>query len=375
MHKRILVYYSILNIGGAERSLARLMNALSRDGNCVTFLANYGNGMAETDLDSGIRKLAFSVSNKNLGGKGIVSLFRRIYVTGEKTVNKFRMKRWKESYDLVIYGSHGMNPARIRGIFASKAEVKCIRSDMTRALTVTAKRTVLNHQKDIDYYLCVSKTVKESFDCVFPQLSHRSFVLYNFLETEKMIQKIYMSNNPYPDDGKIHIVTVCRISDMSKGVFRMAEICEQLLSEGYNFDWYLVGDGDDLPELRRRLETKGINDRFITVGRKNNPFGYYRFADLVAVLSYYEGLCGTVNEAKLSGAAVIATKFSGIHEQLVHGKNGWIVDNSTEGILTGMRELLSNPELLREIRNNKYPPDITDDSRKLAVLYEKLGWN
>ncbi len=58
--KKILFYYSQLNIGGAEKSLVRLMNALVKDGHEITLLTRFGNGSSEYLLDKRIKKISLS---------------------------------------------------------------------------------------------------------------------------------------------------------------------------------------------------------------------------------------------------------------------------------------------------------------------------
>jgi glycosyltransferase involved in cell wall biosynthesis len=116
-----------------------------------------------------------------------------------------------------------------------------------------------------------------------------------------------------------------------------------------------------------------MEDSFLLLGQQENPFPYYLHADISATLSYYEGLCGAVNEAKVMGRPVIATRFSGIGEQLVDGVNGSIVDNNEDAIYTGMRRLLTDADLRARLANDILPETIRDDEYKLAVLEHMLG--
>ena len=71
---------------------------------------------------------------------------------------------------------------------------------------------------------------------------------------------------------------------------------------------------------------------------------------------------------------MIATEFSGIHEQLDNGVNGWIVENSEEAIYEKMKELIEKPELITQVKNQIYPEEILNDELKLEKLYSILGW-
>lgn len=375
MNKKILFYYSKLGLGGAERSLTRFMNALSKDGNEVTLLTRYGGGSGIGDLDNKIRVMSFSSSSDFTKKRGIPHIFGRVRSELEKLFFERFCLIKREHFDLMVLGSHGKSPYPMLRIFDIDKCIKCIRNDLKSCAGHESGIKVIRKYRDkIDGYLCVSGTVKESLDSAVPEEAEKSFVLYNFLEPDKIREKINQSENPYEDDGMLHIVSVCRVSNVSKGIFRMIDVCERLVNNGLKFKWYLVGDGEDLAEAKNRINEKKIGDYFISVGKKDNPFGFYKYSDLVAVLSYYEGLCGIVNEAKIAGAAVIATEFSGIHEQLDNGVSGWIVENSEEAIYEKMKELIEKPELITQVKNQIYPEEILNDELKLEKFYSVLGW-
>lgn len=370
MYKKILFYYSQLNIGGAEKSLIRLMNALVADGNEVTLLTRYSQGRAEQFLNERIKKIALSdpIRNGNIFDKFRIGLQR----TRQTLILKWR----KSEYDLAIVGLQGLSPKILPRLIVAKKYIQCIRNDLSGvASKERIIETLRKNEKLIDGYLCVSQTARDSLVNALPKLEDRAFVLYNLLEAQTMRKMADEAENPFGSENAFKIVSVCRISDKAKGVFRMLDCLERLVKEDYDVKWYLVGDGPDLEPLNQEIKKRELCDHFITVGSKDNPFGFYKYADLVAVLSYYEGLCGVVNEAKITGCAVIATEFSGIHEQITSGENGLIVENNQKAILEGLRKLLDDRELLARIKNDHYPNAITDDDEKICKLYRWLCWS
>ena len=373
--KKILFYYSQLNIGGAEKSLVRLMNALAYDGHDITLLTRFGNGNGEYLLDKRIKKFSLSKDSPLKTKNKLFYFFKLIIIFIQRIISLIILKNQNNHYDLAIVGLQGLSPEIICRYVTSKKCAICIRSDLQR---INVKERILESlnkwKNNVDMFLCVSQTAKDSFDILLPELANKSIVIYNIINVDDMRRNALEATNPYPDDGRKHVVSVCRVSDKSKGVFRMLDVCEKLKEEAIFFSWYLVGDGPDLSSIKEEIIKRGLEKYFITVGKKDNPFGYYRYSDLVAVPSYYEGLSGVVNEAKVTGCAVIATEFSGIHEQLTHGQNGWIVKNDTQSIINGMRLLLTDSELLQKLKNDDYPLDIIDDKMKLQLLYKTCGW-
>ena len=62
---KILYYYSQLNIGGAEKSTVRLLNAFIKKGHSVTLLLRWSGGTLENDLDCNIKKIYLKKNTTN----------------------------------------------------------------------------------------------------------------------------------------------------------------------------------------------------------------------------------------------------------------------------------------------------------------------
>lgn len=374
MNKKILVYYSQLNMGGAEKSLIRLMNTLAKDGNEVTCLCRYGNGSCEYLLDERIKRYSLS-AYAPVKSIGFASLIKNGRLILQRLIALLKLKLSGKEYDIAFVGLQGLSAKIICRYVRAKKRAIFIRTDVS---TSKAKNRILNSlkefERELDYFICVAGTVRDSLVREIPDTEPKARVIYNMLDLPEMQRNLQIAENPFASEKEEvqKIVTVCRISDASKGIFRMVHICRKLKEEGCSFRWFVVGDGPDLVQLRNEIESNDLTDVLFAVGRVENPFGYYKNCDLVAVLSYYEGLCGIVNEAKIAGKAVIATEVSGIHEQLEHGVNGWIVENEEEAILDGMRYMLTNPNVVQKMTNGIYPQEILDDTMKLQKIYDLM---
>lgn len=63
----------------------------------------------------------------------------------------------------------------------------------------------------------------------------------------------------------------------------------------------LLGEGEQMDEMKRLAKNLGIADRVCFAGNKNNACDYYQAMDYFVYPSRYEGLPGTVLEAQVSG--------------------------------------------------------------------------
>ncbi len=362
---KILYYYSQLNIGGAERSTVRLLNKMTEKGHDVTLLLRWSGGTLESELDARIRKIYLK---KVKGNK--INKFIQIVETVKCFFRKKNLK--KEKYDIVISGLFGYDPKILFRNIRAKQYYQLLRNDVGK--TGGYGKTALYMEQfgtKFDAYIGVSKYTTQSFCKCYPQYADRALTIYNILpDIPNKIGEVPQIMLDAED--KLRILTVCRLADKAKGLFRMVRVCKSLHEEfGDVFRWYIVGNGPDRQELEKQIEEADLSRVMILCGETNNPFIYYKGTDLVAVLSYYEGLCGVVNEAKMMQKPVIATQFSGIDEQLCDGYNGYIVENDENAILQKMREILMNPDMIKPLNINGMPEELLSNDRKI-VQYEML---
>lgn len=366
-------------MGGAENSVLRMMHRLADHGWEVELVLSTGGGLLEPRVDSRVKVTRLRdkvvgqrfLSETRIGPKilwmlmdGLPFLYSRVQWLVRAL--KFRFKR----FDVAVISLHGLSPVFCCSFVQADKRLQWIRNDLANCDPKgTVTRTIKRYKNQIDCFVCVSNTAMQSLIDLFPDLKKKSIVMYNIIDAKEMLARADKEGNPYAEyKNTLKVVTVCRLSDQSKGLIRMLQVHRELRDRGINFHWFVVGDGSDRDQIAQAVSKMGMTDRFILVGRKENPFPYYRYADISATLSYYEGLCGTVNEAKVLGKPVIATRFSGIDEQITDGMNGLIVENDKDAILVGLQRLLTDKKLREKLTNDIYPTAITDDESKLRLF-------
>lgn len=375
-NKKILIYYSIFNIGGAERSTLKLINKLINLGHNVDLLLITKGGKFEYKINPKVkiyhlRRKAYGHKFKSAKGlkkiKYIFDLIGYLSTLIEQFLKAifFRFK----SYDSIVIGLHGLSPKFCVKNIKAKKYVQWIRNDLKNCDPQKKATNQINkYNKYIDYYLCVSQTSLDSFIELFPSLNKKAVKIYNLLEANNIIELSKQNSkvkfiNEIPKS--IKLLSVSRLQDKSKGVLRMADALKELISKGFNVQWYLIGEGEDKLKLKKHIQKLELENYMILLGKKDNPYPYFIKADIITVLSYYEGLCGVVNEAKILKKPLIATEFSGINEQIINNENGIIVKNDLESIIKGLEKLLKSNELQKKIAINGMPKSIVNDDAKI----------
>lgn len=376
--KRLLLHYPMLNVGGAEKSSLRMMEALANRGWRITLVLTTGGGELESKVDTRIEVVRLrprAYGNRFLAAPTVI---RKLAMLGDlagygmmRLVEAWRILPFLfRKYDAAAVLLQGTRSIFVRHIVHADTKIHWIRTDIER-LDPEGR---LTHQlsaadRGIDWYICVSESARESLIKRLPKVSSKTTVIYNVLDARRMREN-FGHDDPFPisaGDG-LRILTVGRLVDRAKGIFRLARICRRLVDAGLRFRWFLIGSGPDEAKLRDLIGELGIQDFLFLLGPKANPFPYYRHADLVAVLSFHEGLCGVINEAKVAGCAVLATDVAGVREQLTNGENGWIVPNDEEAMTASLIQLLSEPKRIKQTQNHSYPELILDDDRKIDQL-------
>jgi glycosyltransferase involved in cell wall biosynthesis len=335
-------------------------------------ITNGGKFQKEIDTRAKVSWLrSGNYGNKYGKSKGLKKFFYLLLYLATRVEEFFKgfFYRFK-TYKAVIIGLHGLSPEFCLKNIKADTYIQFIRNDLKNCdENHKAQNQIKKYGHLINHYVCVSQTALDSFCVLFPTLKLKGKKIYNILQSNVILEKSKDEiNDSIWSKETTNILTVCRVQEKSKGIFRMASVLEELLKLGYKITWYVIGDGVDFNSLKKHLKDNSLQDRMILLGAKPNPYPYFKKADLVAVLSYYEGLCGVVNEAKVLERPLIATEFSGIREQITEGVNGFIFDNSYEAILDGIIKLLDYPSKFTKTAINGMSKEITDDNYKMEQL-------
>ena len=137
----------------------------------------------------------------------------------------------------------------------------------------------------------------------------------------------------------------------------------------------LIGrDGGMEPEIRRRIEARGLRDRVALLGLQSRVRIVYGAADLVVLPSDEEGFSNVILEAMEAGKAIVATKVGGVPEAISDGVEGLLVTPKDSGALAeAMLKLLRDDDLrkrLGEAARRRARQEFSLDA--MFAAYEKL---
>jgi glycosyltransferase involved in cell wall biosynthesis len=210
-----------------------------------------------------------------------------------------------------------------------------------------------------DKIVSVSKSVQNSVEELF---LCESTVIYNPIDSEgirRMSSLLTVERN----EKSVLFISAGRLVPQ-KGYDRLIPVVGKLITEGFNLNLWIVGEGTQREYLEELIKKWKLEGRVKLLGYQSNPYPYIKAGDFFVCSSQYEGYSTAVTEALILGLPVITTLCAGM-EELLDNKYGIIVENKDIALLNGMRNILEDKTL-----KAKYTALATEGSKRFLLEYQ-----
>jgi glycosyltransferase involved in cell wall biosynthesis len=378
MKKKVLIASFDLAIGGVERSLIGLLNSIDyqkydvdlmlfkHEGEFFSLLPEGPNLLPEDPAYSTFRK---SISQIIRDGRYLIAVSRLLakyissikgkmmrveepgYLTiqyGWELTRPFLPELSKE-YDLAIgfLWPHHFIGEKVK----AKRKVGWVHTDYSNIFI--DKKMENTMWGNLDQIVAVSEECSNTFLKQFPHLKEKTMVIENILSQDFVRQQseIQSAQEIKKEAGKTIIVSVGRLSH-AKGFDHAIRACRQLVDQGFDIAWFVVGYGPLENELRKLITELGLDNHFFLLGKKMNPYPYIKACNIYVQPSRYEGKAVTIREAQILGKPVVITNFPTAKSQVNDGVDGLITPMGVQGIVEGLQKIIENPILRDELIKN-----------------------
>jgi glycosyltransferase involved in cell wall biosynthesis len=151
-----------------------------------------------------------------------------------------------------------------------------------------------------------------------------------------------------------------------------------LVQAGCDAGLLIVGEGEEMQNLRDLIADRRLNDRVHLLGYRADVPNIYEALDVFALSSYREGLPNVLLEAMALEVAVVATRIAGIPNLLRDGDNGLLVKaGDVDEFASALRRLHDDAGLRSRLGasarltiEERY--SFHDRMDKIAHLYDRL---
>jgi glycosyltransferase involved in cell wall biosynthesis len=316
MKRKVAVVIPSLRGGGAERVMLNIINHLNRDDFEIRLIVIKKEGPYEKKLPVDLDVVDL---NSNRVRYSIHMLIQEL--------NTFR-----PDVILSTLGHLNLVLLGIRRFLKNKPKI-IVREANTPSKSITKlpkfKRKVFSYlykklYPTADVIIAQCKDMKKDIITSFGTEDNKIIYIYNPIDVKSIIEES-TKFNPY-DEGFVNIVSVGRLT-YQKGFDVLIKAFKDVISTIPNSKLTILGNGELREELDRLVEKLKLENHVQIIGFKDNPYPYYKYADLYVLSSRWEGFPNTLLEALACGTNVVATDCkSGPREIIGDNEYGTLVE-------------------------------------------------
>lgn len=392
MKKHLFISIQYMEIGGVERSLLGLLDSIDysryevdlfiyrHSGELMQFIPSKVNLLPEIPAYTALTRPIIQIIGE---GYRMIALQRLIakfqawrFNRKDNKDENFSIYQYVASattpylpsindtnYDLAIsfIAPHNIVKDKIK----AKRKVAWIHTDYSN-VTIDVKEE-LQIWQEYDHIAAVSEDVKIAFVSKFPSLAYKIIVIENILSVNFVREQALLEKPKL--DGQIKLLTVGRFC-YPKAFDLAARICAGLVDKGVPVKWYAIGYGDEKPILDA-IKEYNMQEHFIILGKRTNPYPYIAACNIYIQPSRYEGKAVTVREAQIIGKPVVITAFNTSESQLKNGFDGLIVPMNIEDAVSGIKTLIEDKSLQDKFRENMSARDY-GNSKEVELVYKLI---
>lgn len=356
--KKLLFAAHSLGLGGIETALITLLEELVKKEYEITLVLEKKEGIFLDTLNPKIKVIEYSPSNNKIVPiRKFTNLCKQL---------KFKLK-YKNKFDFAAaYATYSLSNGFVART-ASENSALWVHLDYLTQNDNDEEKTKAYYKQlkceEFKHIVFVSRESRDNFVKLFPNCKEKAIYCNNLIDGKKILEK---SQEDLLEEKKnmVTFLNIGRHDEKQKRLSKLIEATEMLKRDGLKFRILFVGDGQDSNLYKKMVEDKKLEDTIIFLGKKKNPYPYYKISDCVVLTSDYEGYPVVFLESMILKRPIITTKVSD-YEQ-IEGKYGIVTDKDVSDIYNAMKNFIQNGfELKEEFDYQKYNEEILQNLEKI----------
>lgn len=366
MKKRVLFVNDEMVMGGVARILITMLNKINQNDFEVDVLILHPHGELFNQLPSWVNVIKgtsfFDAVDVNLKEawhhQRFGDVFKKLslltlmkYGPIESMIAKQRKQLSLDvkPYDVEIAAKEGFCTLFVaQG--ASKRKLNWIHVDYSAQNYSAHHMDLLKRAlSKIDLNIAVSLKAAQAYKDLFK--TERIITINNPIDVKSLRSFSEETCDVSFDPSMLNLISVARFHPQ-KAVDRLIVAFSKMHELNPQTCLTLLGSGPLEKALKDLVSSLNLQSSVRFLGQKSNPMPYLKHADLFVLSSLYEGYPTTVIESFVAQTPVLSTDVSGVHEQIIDGHNGWIIENSQEALTQKCIDLSFSKDLIRDLKKN-----------------------
>ena len=362
--KRILIVMPDLKSGGAERSLVNFLTECDEKRYKIDLLLFRKSGDFLKQIPQFVNVIEPDKLTRDLFAMGQkIGLAPKIIKYVGSGVGKIcspchwdkgRQIRWnavyrhfipvlKRKYDVAIAYLEGEATYYVADKVIADKKICWFHSDYSKLKysTIFDRRVF----KKMRWIATISDECVDIMRAKFPTLKEKIIKIENITSERVILKRAEeVDDDAYENnDNTLRLLSIGRLVP-EKGFDLAVAAAAILKKKGVNFKWNIIGEGPKEKELKLLAREMRVEDSVKFLGIRENPYPYIKQCDIVVQTSRFEGKSIVLDEAKIMKKPIVVTNYSTVHDQIIAGKEGMIVEISSEAIADGIIRMYQNNE-------------------------------
>lgn len=396
--RKILFVIESLTLAGSEKSLIALLSNLDPElyeidlqlfnnrGELYKFIPDYVNTLPILDYVNFSSKPWKDNVKQTFREKGLSYMLTKLRYSFALRIQKrtitetaklywqtveYQIEKDRNHYDVAIAFAQGVPTFYVMDKITAKKKITWVNANVQ--FTKNNFEFQQGYYNRFDEIVAISTGTKEHLVNIFPKLINRINVIPNIIDYKSISKLSSLDRAPMRFEG-YKILTIGRLDKGMKGMDITIKACKILRDKGFGFHWYILGKGPFKQSMEEYIHKHNLDNYISLMGTTDNPYPYFKAADLYVQTSRHEGYGRTIAEARMLNLPIVTTNFDTVRIQIQHLKNGIITEINPEAVAEGIIKLMNDKNLYNFIQENleNEPKENTETVKRFDAMINNL---
>ncbi|MFC3160353.1 Glycosyltransferase involved in cell wall bisynthesis [Chryseobacterium arachidis] len=374
---KVLFRHRSMEMGGVEKVILSMLNHLNKDRFDMTICLNINQGELRNEIPRHVRKVSLTDGREDLSKNSLIQKVqlakRKLRLQKALKNPSIAQKILNDEYDVEIAPTYAAFSAVLNSVNKKSKKIGWFHSDITLPKLQPLVPEILKQIPQFDYFIFGSQQTKDILVETYPNLKiPESQVIKNAIPIEELKEKALSFKPEFPD--KPVFVSVARLHSR-KGFHKLMDAHAKLLKDGFDHHMIIIGDGEEMENLKKQAEKLNVTKSFQLLGSLMNPYPYVKNADFFILPSESESWPLIIADSLILQKPIISTNVGGIPEMIEHGKTGYLINYETDEMYDSMKKFLTDKELVSTIKDHLKDIEKQFDNQKIFDAVENIITN
>ncbi|MDQ0591918.1 glycosyltransferase involved in cell wall biosynthesis [Chryseobacterium ginsenosidimutans] len=374
---KVLFRHRSMEMGGVEKVVLSMLNNLDRNKFDFTICLNINQGELRNEIPQHVRKIYLTDGREDLSEN---SLIQKVQLVKRKLKLQKALKNpgvaqkiLNDKYDVEIAPTYAAFSTVLNSFNKNSKKIGWFHSDITLPKLQPLVPEILKQIPQFDYFIFGSQQTKDILTETYPDLKiPENQVILNAIPIEELKQKSLAFKPKLPN--KPVFVSVARLHSR-KGFHKLMDAHAKLLKDGFDHHIIVIGDGEEMENLKKQSESLKVTDSFQLLGSSMNPYPHVKNADFFILPSESESWPLIIADSLILQKPIISTNVGGIPEMIEHEKTGYLINYKTDEMYDSMKKFITDPQLVSQIKENLKDIEKQFDNHKIFNAVENIITN